>query len=653
MSSSLRRATGITAVLALLAALLSAFALSTSAQAVPSGYVGTTSGPAWPDATLALMTVNESYSDSLTSPIDSDARYGAVTTSGDVPPGITIEGDVTNLALIHVTGTPTTAGTYEFSVIVPGESNATLDFVITIDSVVPATTTELASPQFSPYSAMNLTATVTGAAAGGTVTFSINGDDIGTGTLDGDGVATYTGDVDPMYLGDTWPIIATYEGVDGLYAASSSGSVDVYIYGYTTVSGRVKENGSAVEATVSLITTGGTSVDSVTSTGGSFTLSPGTPTTLVQAQAQYYIKAVYDGRTAYYAAAGGRYLPTIDNIDDADATGPGQWIDISRNIFFTLAPVWNDSTLATPHLGVAYHDGVTASGTAVIHYVVSSGILPTGLELDGDTGEITGTPTDPLRSTFTITASNDYGSVAKTFEITPGDPGVPPTFVDTTIATPTVGTAFHEDVHAMGDPTIVYSSGALPAGLTLDSASGVISGTPTAAGEFSVLITATNEFGHDDYTWAGTIVAVPAIDLVLNFQAGTPLGDADSQISASGLKVGSTYTLDLHSDPIRLYTGIVDGSGGFTWLVSLPADTPAGTHELILTGVAPDGTVMTAHAWFTLLANGRIGAVSYNGPIALAFTGAQAGIPIGLAGGLLSLGLVGVLLGRARRSERR
>lgn len=33
---------------------------------------------------------------------------------------------------------------------------------------------------------------------------------------------------------------------------------------------------------------------------------------------------------------------------------------------------------------------------------------------------------------------------------------------------------------------------------------------------------------------------------------------------------------------------------------------------------------MTAEAWFTLLANGTIGAISYTGPLALADTGAEA-----------------------------
>lgn len=649
--STRRRATGIATVIALLAALLSAFAVTGPAQAGPAGYVGTPSGGAWPDAGLAIMTVNQPYTDSVTSPYDADTRYGAVGTHGDVPPGITIAGDATNLALVHVTGTPTQSGTFEFGIDIPGESTISLDFVIEIESSGAATTTVLTSPQASPYSAMDLSATVTGAAAGGTVTFSIGSDDIGTGTLDGAGVATFTGDIDPGYAGTTVSVVATYEGVNGVYAPSASAPVGVYIYASTTITGSVSENGAPVAATVALLTAGGSTVTSTTSTGGSYSLTIAEPTTAAEAQAQYYVSATYGGRTVYYAASAGATQPNVDDIDDATATSPIEWFDVSWDLYFTVPPVWTETALATPHRGTPYSDSVAASG-AGIHYMVSSGTLPAGLTLNPTTGAITGTPTDQLAYTFQLKAYNDYGAVFTPYTITPGDPGVPPTFVDTTIAVPQRGAPFHENVQATGDPTIVYSSGTLPAGLTLDPATGEITGTPTTTGEFSVLITATNQFGHDDYTWEGAVTAAPEIQLVLDFQAGTPIGDAGTEISAGGLKVGSTYTLDLHSDPIRLYTGIIDGSGGFTWLVSLPADTPVGSHELILTGVAPDGTVMTAHAWFTLLANGRIGAVSYAGPLALAFTGSEPALPIGIAGGLLALGVVAVLLGRARRTAR-
>jgi LPXTG-motif cell wall-anchored protein len=51
------------------------------------------------------------------------------------------------------------------------------------------------------------------------------------------------------------------------------------------------------------------------------------------------------------------------------------------------------------------------------------------------------------------------------------------------------------------------TAGALPAGLTLDDSSGVVSGTPVTAGAFSFTVTATNSSGTVSETYAGTIEA--------------------------------------------------------------------------------------------------------------------------------------------------
>lgn len=148
----------------------------------------------------------------------------------------------------------------------------------------------------------------------------------------------------------------------------------------------------------------------------------------------------------------------------------------------------------------------------------------------------------------------------------------------------------------------------------------------------------------------GPVLAdTPEIGLVLDFTLGASLTNASATISAVGLQFGSQYRLTMYSTPQVIHSGTVDASGGFRRVVSLPADTPAGAHRLVLTGIAADGTEMQAEAWFSVLAGGSIGAVSYTGPVSagLPVTGTDATATALLAGLLLLLGLV--LLRVARR----
>jgi Repeat of unknown function (DUF5650)/Putative Ig domain len=71
---------------------------------------------------------------------------------------------------------------------------------------------------------------------------------------------------------------------------------------------------------------------------------------------------------------------------------------------------WLDNGLGQFHVGVDYVDGVSASSSSLVTYVVTAGALPSGVSLNGATGRVTGTPTTAGAYGFTITARDTSGA---------------------------------------------------------------------------------------------------------------------------------------------------------------------------------------------------------------------------------------------------
>ena len=650
------RIAGITTVIAIALALV---APATAATAAPGQITGTvTSGWAWIDATLdADMTVGVPYSSTVQGP--AGGGWAPLTTSG-LPDGLTATLNVGS-GVITVAGTPTTAETsvaFSFSYAQDSEVTFTIEFEgVEVVAATDPTTTSVSAVPYQDYASVQLDAEIvpTGSTIPtGTVTFKFGSTTIGTGTVSAfgtKGIATFSGPVASSYIGTTQSVTAIYSG-DEENGSSTSPAVDVYIYGDRVISGYYVRNGVGTAGEhIRLLTpsAGTTSYTDVTDAGGHFEIALNAPTSLSDATATYVIHAL--DSDFYYSSSTALGEESPFGFAAATATGDAQW-ENSLNIYDFRDPVWIDETLAQPRMGESYTDGVAAvpEGSGGITYTVT-GDVPSWLTFFAMTGGFVSTgPTDQTAHTFTVRATSDFGYIEKEFTLQAGDAAVPPTFTDTDIVELQVGTAVNDAILATGDATIVYSSTPLPPGLSLNPATGAITGTPTTAGDYEVTFTASNGVNPDaTFIWEPTVTAAPEIDLELNFAAGTTIDTATTDIGAGGLKVGSTYTLTMFSTPRILYTGTVDATGAFLHTITLPADTPVGAHELELVGIAPDGTVMTARAWFTLLPNGRIGAISYAGPLSftLAATGSELLAPLGLAAGLM---VAGYLLLRRRRA---
>jgi PKD repeat protein len=155
------------------------------------------------------------------------------------------------------------------------------------------------------------------------------------------------------------------------------------------------------------------------------------------------------------------------------------------------APVIQSAFSTTGTMGKAFRYQITARNSPTSYSV--SEPLPVGLSLNATSGLISGTPTEVGNVTITISASNGggLGSRLITIRILPQSP------VITSAATVngSVGSAFSHQITASNSPTSYSVSGTLPPGLTLDGATGLISGTPTRIGHRKITVRAVNAGG--------------------------------------------------------------------------------------------------------------------------------------------------------------
>lgn len=121
----------------------------------------------------------------------------------------------------------------------------------------------------------------------------------------------------------------------------------------------------------------------------------------------------------------------------------------------------------------------------------------------------------------------------------------------------TVGTPYSYTVTATGNPAPTFTASGLPAGLSLDGATGVISGTPTTPGTSTVTITASNGTSPDDTTVVQVTVA-PSVTAPSASPLSPPAGGdvGGDQPSAELAATGGDSTVPLAAAGLLLVGGV-------------------------------------------------------------------------------------------------
>ncbi|PWU31013.1 IPT/TIG domain/outer membrane autotransporter barrel domain-containing protein [Pseudomonas sp. RW407] len=323
------------------------------------------------------------------------------------------------------------------------------------------------------------------------------------------------------------------------------------------------------------------------STNNAITLAiTGSPTSVAVASAASHGTATASGTSITYTPVAGYSGTDIFTYTATNANGTSAPATVTITVNAPTLAI-SPTTLPNATASNSYSQSLSsANGTAPYSYAVTAGALPAGLTLNSG-GTLSGTPSAVTTGNFTITATDAYGATGnRTYSLTVDAATI--AITPTTLGSLAVGSAYSQNLSASGgNGSYIWStSGTLPPGITVNS-NGLVSGTPTTAGNYSFIVTATDSLGSPGsrgYSVTVNEQAPVAGNSSLTVQGGSGSTPVPLNLSGGSVTLVTITTLATNG------TATATGSG----ITYAPNPGFAGSDSFSYTATGPGGTSSVA-----------------------------------------------------------